>query len=457
MSGPSPRVAFWGKNVASHYSTLTRRFTELGVEAVRFGPTTGERRYRGLPDTPIRRALDVVVRVTDKATAMVDGGGLVPGPVRSLLAAVPRAIGVAARRLECWLDAAHLATRFDVLVFGFGKTPTDTELELRLYRLLRRRLVFVFHGSDARPPYLDAVRVPPDEEPDWDKLRAATQRMQRRLARVERRADVILAYPAITHFLTREITDWYHLEKPLSLPTLTTPGRPPARPDARRTLRVGHAPSHRGGKGTPQLVAAIESLRAGGLDVELVMPDGFAPKEDVLAMLSTCDLTVDQVWADVPGATLAAELAALGWKVLVGASERDFLTARYPERCRVIRLFDPWDLEAVLHAELSDRSSSHAAGARFGSAPLEVAQRHLDAILGSPRPGARFEPRQMPGVFGFGPENHLRSVTSEYVRRFGAEALELDHKPWLRDRIVAWCASTPAAPAHGADVGEGPA
>jgi NADPH-dependent glutamate synthase beta subunit-like oxidoreductase len=43
--------------------------------------------------------------------------------------------GRAVERLECWNEILHLFRRHDVLVFGFGNTPTDAALVLRIHRL----------------------------------------------------------------------------------------------------------------------------------------------------------------------------------------------------------------------------------------------------------------------------------------------------------------------------------
>ena len=46
--------------------------------------------------------------------------------------------------------------RCNVFVYGFGATLAWwPHLELRLLRALGKRILFFYHGSDSRPPYLD--------------------------------------------------------------------------------------------------------------------------------------------------------------------------------------------------------------------------------------------------------------------------------------------------------------
>ena len=58
-------------------------------------------------------------------------------------------------------------------------------------------------------------------------------------------------------------------------------------------VRVMHAPNHRGVKGTEFLVAAVDTLRAEGLDVELVLLKG-RPNEEVRRLMREVDVLADQ-------------------------------------------------------------------------------------------------------------------------------------------------------------------
>jgi glycosyltransferase involved in cell wall biosynthesis len=58
-------------------------------------------------------------------------------------------------------------------------------------------------------------------------------------------------------------------------------------------VRVMHAPNHRGVKGTEFLVAAVEELRAEGLDVKLELIEG-RPNEEVRELMREVDVFADQ-------------------------------------------------------------------------------------------------------------------------------------------------------------------
>jgi len=436
----TPRIAFWGKDTASHYSSLQREFAAMGVPVTFHQPST--RGYSNLPDTAIRRILDVVFRILAKAGGMLENsaGIALSARVASKIGELAIQLARGVERVEGWVDALYLCRSHDVLVFSFGRTATDTTLELRLYRLLRRRVVFVFHGSDARPPYLNEAYAPEGEAIDWDRLHQVTVEVATRIRRIDRYASTVLAYPAIAHFFTRELVDWYAMGKPLTLPpfdriSLQRPD--PRGTDSGRAFRVGHAPTRPTTKGTPVLAACIEQLREEGWNIELVTTPGIVKKRDMLSLLSSCDLTVDQLWADVPGATLAAELAALGMPVIVGVRELDYFTALYPERARAMNFFDASELrETLIAAMVASIAGLDTPPKLFGDPPGVVARRYLDVFSGQDASEWMFSALGIHNLFGFGPVDRVAEIVRGYVERFGPDALHLDHRHALRDRVL---------------------
>ena len=81
------------------------------------------------------------------------------------------------------------------------------------------------------------------------------------------------------------------------------------------------APTHRGLKGTPALLAASERLRARGVDHELRLIEGVS-NESARAMLGEADIVVDQLRIGWYGG-VAVEAMALAKPVIVHLGERD--------------------------------------------------------------------------------------------------------------------------------------
>ncbi|MCW2763672.1 MAG: hypothetical protein JWR85_3873 [Marmoricola sp.] len=91
--------------------------------------------------------------------------------------------------------------------------------------------------------------------------------------------------------------------------------------DENQPLRIGHAPSHRGVKGTDLVLAAVGQLRAEGYKFELDLVEGIS-HEEARKRYERIDIMVDQLHAGWYGG-LAVEAMALGKPVLVYIRDED--------------------------------------------------------------------------------------------------------------------------------------
>jgi len=122
--------------------------------------------------------------------------------------------------------------------------------------------------------------------------------------------------------------------------------------DEKRPIRIAHAPSHRGAKGTRHIIDAIDELRRQGVAFEFVLIEGVS-RSEVLARLATADVVVDQLLAGWYGG-LGVEAMALG-KVLVAYIRNDdlkYVPAAQAAELPVINA-DPETITAVLRDLLS--------------------------------------------------------------------------------------------------------
>jgi glycosyltransferase involved in cell wall biosynthesis len=177
--------------------------------------------------------------------------------------------------------------RFDVFHFHAGLTLLPRKLNLPALRLLRKGIVFQSWGSDLRSRRASEVRY----------LRAADavivgSFLTRRLAPRGRWPEYDVVPPAI------DLTDWE--QRP------TEPGE---------KLRVAHAPSKRAVKGTDAVLAAVESLQARGVPIELDLIEG-VPNREARIRYGAADVVVDQLRIGWYG-MLAIESMALAKPVVV--------------------------------------------------------------------------------------------------------------------------------------------
>ncbi|MDX6485731.1 MAG: hypothetical protein QOF43_884 [Gaiellaceae bacterium] len=184
--------------------------------------------------------------------------------------------GLVRQQLTQWRAFAKLAPATDVFHFYFGLTLLPKSLQFPLLRLLGKRSVMHFLGSD--------IRGKTPEQLAW---------AQRAGARV------VGSYDAV-----RWVPDAHVIPPGLPIRQIE-----PVPPSARARPVVLHAPSSRARKGTEHVVAACAAL-----DVDLEIVEGLDHRE-AFERYRNADLIVDQLNAGWYG-VFAIEAMALGKPVV---------------------------------------------------------------------------------------------------------------------------------------------
>jgi glycosyltransferase involved in cell wall biosynthesis len=184
--------------------------------------------------------------------------------------------GFARRQLTQWKALARLLPRADVFHFYFGLTLVPDSLQFPILRLLGKKSVMHYLGSDIRG------KSPSD------------------LAYGKRAgAELVGSYDAIRWVPDAEVVP----------PGIDVRAIVPAPPSDRARPVVLHAPSSRRRKGTEHVVAACE-----GLDADLVLVEGLH-HDEAFERYREADIVVDQLNAGWYG-VFAIECMALGKPVV---------------------------------------------------------------------------------------------------------------------------------------------
>lgn len=306
------------------------------------------------------------------------------------------------------LFALRYIFQFDVIFFNFGSTlfrpialrrrpewsltfyigariymvyaTLMQRIELWLLKLLKRRIFIQYQGDDARQGdyCLANYSISPATEVDEYYYHPASDLQKRRQIRLLERychqiyalnPDLLNILPANAKFLPYshiDLKDW-----------------PPnySDPEDASLLRIGHAPTHRGVKGTSHFLAALERLRSAGVQFELVLIENLSQQE-AKAVYATLDIVFDQLFVGWYGG-LAVEAMALGKPVAAYIRQEDLkhipkdMREDLPVICVTEKTLDT-DLQNILCMSRQDLSAigkrSRAYVERW-HAPEKIAER----------------------------------------------------------------------------------
>jgi glycosyltransferase involved in cell wall biosynthesis len=421
--------------IAGYHGALRTGLRELGVHATLY---TADPHPFGYPGDPEAERVPVV-RWTQALRRRYAAAAARGSQVRKLWMLLVVALQP--------LVLAWAVLRFDAFVFSFGSSITlFPRLEFGLLRLLRRRIVCVFHGSDTRPPYLDGFLMRRETGLGVPECAALAVKNKARAALADRFADCIVENPASAHFHERPCVNGLLLGLPVPL----REAAPAAK--AGGPVRVLHSPSSPESKGTAHIVAAVDRLRERGLDVELVLVTG-KPHAVVLEELARCDFVVDQIYSDTPMAGFAAEAASFGRPAVVAGYAEEVFARWVPAEARAPTVYvRPEEVEAAIERLVVDAGLRRELGARARAfvrercTPRAVAARYLRMLEGTVPAEWMFDPREIRYLHGCGiPESRARELVGAVVALAGPGGLLLSDKPELERRMLAFAREAPAA------------
>lgn len=434
-TGKKPRrVCIAPNDVASYYSGLRDGLVEQGVGCWFFCfDYTPYTRYRPLPGAPWIERIVYGVASSRRLAASAVGR-------------------LAAKSLLLFLrPVSCLVATFccDVFVFGFGRTFLR-RVELPFLRLLGRRIIFVFNGSDTRPAWMSGIHLLGPGLPDPSALQKEILRQQDCIRRIERYADEIVCHPLSAQLLTRPFVNHLAIGHPFD------PGATSAVKigGAAARLNVLHAPTRPLQKGSPRFQAEIRRLQAAGVPIDYSELTN-RPNREVLDAIVASDLVLDELYSDIPLAGLGTETAALGRPFVVGGYGRAELERFGGDNPPPMDHYvHPEQLGAALDALVADpqRRAALATSLQIFALqqwnPREMSARFLHLLTGEVPPHWRIDPRTLRYWQGWGaPEDAIRRGIAALIAHAGPDALGIAHNLELQTEVIRQAALARPAPA----------
>lgn len=321
--------------------------------------------------------------------------------------------------------------KFDVFVFA-GGVSFLRGYDLPLFGWFGKRVIVVYHGSDCRPPYINGAYVGADVELDIPGCLRLTRQIYDWVRWVDSHANVVVNHPYATHFNRAPVVSWLSIGNPYKCGPL-----PPPRARTGACVIV-HAPTRPIPKGSVEIEAAINRLRARGHELTFVKIVGRPPAE-VLEAIAGCDFVVDELYSDTPVAAFATEAAAMGKATVVGMYDPDTLRSTVsPGAFPPSLVCRPEGLEAAIEKLVVDVTYRDQLGldaynyVRTHWDRDVVAGRYLRLAGGEVPEAWTFDPMNVRYVHGWGlHESRLKDVIAAVVSHGGFEALRVSDKPEL--------------------------
>lgn len=357
------------------------------------------------------------------------------------------------RKLWRWADSAArmvlllwAVTRFDTFIFVFGSTFFKYR-ELRLLKMLGKRTIFMFLGSDIRPPFLDGALLPTSREFSPLQCAELCRRRKKAIRKIERHCSYIVSSPLYSQFLEKRFISYAFTGLPQPL------GETPAAPRRERdhTVRVLHAPSNPEAKGTDRIRRAIAAAKAEGLPIDYVELTG-QPNARVCEELAACDFVVDQCYSDTPMAGFAAEAASFGKPAIVAGYAGAEFAKLFPQGIPPTLYCHPDALQDAIKLMTTDVARRQSLGRaaqefiRTVWSPVAVAARFVRLATGDVPDQWWSDPASIEYLAGCCVEiGETRRRVRTLLEVIGPAAFQLGDKPKLEGRLLAFAASNSAS------------
>jgi glycosyltransferase involved in cell wall biosynthesis len=201
--------------------------------------------------------------------------------------------------------------KYDIFHFYYGTTLLPRQCDLPLYRLLGKKVVMEYLGSDIQS-YQKSV-----EKYKWtninylmteeEGLRFDEVNLRRFSNEVKYVDKFLVGIPTLSEFVSN--SDLLPLAIDLNIFNFVE------LPEFDGTFKIMHAPTHRGNKGTDFIVGTIDRLKFEGYSIELDLVENVT-HNDLITRYRNCHLFIDQILSGWYG-TASIEAMAIGRPVIV--------------------------------------------------------------------------------------------------------------------------------------------
>lgn len=328
---------------------------------------------------------------------------------------------------------------FDVFIFS-GSSSFFQYWDYPILKFFRKKIIKIHLGSGSRPPFLDGAVTHggyTGYKPTTDELIELTKMRKQELVWMDKYIDIIIDHPPQAYFHEKKFISVLFLGIPFSTEKFKIINCDNSIEN--ETVRILHAPSYMGHKGTAEIRNIINELKNEGYNIEYTEISNM-PNELVLKEIQKCDFVVDELYSDTPMATLAAEAAFFGKPAIVGGYFFEHLSYYYKDfaipptvHCHPSRIKD----EIIyLICDKNNRKKVGMAARKYVLniwTPRVVALKYMSIINNTLPQKWFFNPYEIEYINGYGmSEVFLKNILKDMVDKKGIKSLQLSDKPKLK-------------------------
>jgi hypothetical protein len=428
-----PRIFIGLREIAGYFHHLKKGFDALDIDSVFVNLSGNPFQYSADNNPPFIKALN---RYSQKIGKFFFGNWIL------------RVIWVAFLQNIISLFLFPWALfRYDVFIFSSNSTFFFF-IDLTILKLFRKKVIYVFLGSEARPVYLNGYVIKNDKLGSILIGIILTRIQKIMISIIERFADHIINIPPQAYFHTRPFVSSLCIGIPHDMVINETFSDYIINNNSsEKIVRILHAPSKPEPKGTDIIRKVIQSLKSKRFMIDYVEIVG-KPNAEVLQELEKCDFIVDEIYSDTPMAAFAAEAAFAGKPAVVGSYYVKHLKDDLSANDTPPSIFcHPDHIEASMEKLIVDHKFREELGkkaqefVRTHWSAINVARHYLLLINGNFPAEWLYDPRNIRYLHGCGlSEAKVKKIIAAFLKTGGGKSLCLSDKPELEEMFIQFAA-----------------
>ncbi len=342
--------------------------------------------------------------------------------------------------LTIW--ALNAIIKYDVFIFGFGKSLLRANFDLILLKFLNKIVISnIGHGSEARPMYIDGSYQNFDGSsyPSINNMVLGAKKSKKLIEKHQRMCTYLIGSPLSTsYFASVNFINTFALGNPIEYEDEEV-----NKNSDDSICHILHSPSHPAAKGSSIIIEAINSLIRKGYAIDFVLIYNKSNSE-VISEIKRCDFVIDQLYSDTPLAGFATEAAWFGKPAIVGGyginSLKSFIP---PDMWPPSKICHPDEIEQAIESLIINKEERLLLGKNASdfvrgkwNAKM-VASRYKQIIEGNIPENWWINPNEINYLHGAGQKIDItKKNIMNIIAKLGVKSLQLNHRPDLENAFL---------------------